>query len=199
MKTKWFILTAATVSAVIVLLALGAVAFAQEPDPTTTPTYPGWGPGWMMSGRGPAWGDFFGMMRNGLHPMMWGGWHGRMMGGHFGYDRSLVAVSAQMLGLSVSDLLTELSNGKTIAEVANAKGLSTDKIVDEFLKPRVEWLQSAVKANRFTQAQADAMIAALKANVNARLSTPFTANPYGLGFGGWMDANGNGVCDWMEQ
>ncbi len=111
-----------------------------------------------------------------------------------GPDNSLVAVAAKVLGMEQTALVAELNTGKTIADVATAKGVALDKIVTAFVQPQVDWLNQAVADGKITQAQADQYIATMKANITARLSAPFT--PRGTGNGqGFVDANGDGVCD----
>jgi len=111
-----------------------------------------------------------------------------------GPDNSLVAVAAEVLGLEQTALVAELNMGKTIAQVAQAKGVALDKIVTAFVQPHVEWLNQAVEDGKITSAQADEYIATMKANITAKLSAPFT--PRGNGSGqGFVDANGDGVCD----
>ena len=118
-----------------------------------------------------------------------GSWSGGMMewGGR---QNSLVASAAQTLGMTQADLVSAMQSGKTIADVAKAKGIALDKIVDAFLTARQAMLKTAVAGGRLTQAQADSMIGIMKANVLARLSAPFT--PRGTGF---MDADNDGLCD----
>jgi hypothetical protein len=113
-----------------------------------------------------------------------------------GPDNSLVAVAAKVLGMEQTALVAELNTGKTIAQVAQAKGVALDKIVTAFVQPHVEWLTQAVKDGKITQAQADQYIATMKANITAKLSAPFTPRGNGNGMGtGFVDANGDGVCD----
>jgi hypothetical protein len=53
-----------------------------------------------------------------------------------------------------------------------------------------------VKDGKITQAQADQYIATMKANITARLSAPRASTPRGNGNGqGFIDANGDGICD----
>ncbi|MGE5140982.1 MAG: hypothetical protein ACM3JD_16065 [Rudaea sp.] len=166
--SKWLKLgTLAALLAVVGLAALGGTAaFAQGPAPQSTA--PAYGPGYGMSmGLG-----------------------GRMGGA----QNSLVAVAAKVLGIDQTALVTSLNGGKTIADVAQEKGVSTSKIVDEFLAPREQALKSAVDAKRITQAQADSMLAAMKANVSEQLSSKWSPRGPGLGTG-FVDANGDGVCD----
>ena len=165
--SKWLKLgTLAAVLAVVGLAALGTVALAQGPTPQSgTPAYgPGYGMGMGMGGR---------------------------MGGS---QNSLIVVAAKVLGVDQLTLVATLNGGRTIADVAKEKGVSTSKIVDEFLAPRVQALKSAVDAKRITQAQADSMLATMKANVTEQLSSKWS--PRGPGEGaGFVDANGDGVCD----
>jgi hypothetical protein len=115
-----------------------------------------------------------------------------------GPDNSLVAVAAKVLGMEQTALVAELNTGKTIAQVAQAKGVVLDKIVIAFVQPHVDWLTQAVKDGKITQAQADQSSATMKANTTAKLSAPFT--PRGNGNGtGFVDANGDGVCDVCGQ
>jgi hypothetical protein len=169
MNNKWLKLgTIATLVAVVGALALGATAFAQEP--VGVQPFGGQGGGYGLSGgRGGMWG---------------------------GPDNSLVAIAAEALGMDRTALVAELNAGKTIADVAKAKGVALDKIVDAFIAPRVTALNQAVADGRFTQAQADTMLATMKANVTAQLSAPHAVTPRGNGTGlGFVDANGDGVCD----
>jgi hypothetical protein len=115
-----------------------------------------------------------------------------------GPDNSLVAVAAKVLGMEQTALVAELNTGKTIADVAKAKGVTLDKIVTAFVQPHVDWLNQAVKDGKITQAQADQYIATMKANITAKLSATFTSRGNGNGIG-FVDANGDGVCDVCGQ
>jgi hypothetical protein len=141
--------------------------------------------------------------------------------GFGGPEDSLVGIAADTLGMKYTDLVTELRAGKTIADVAKAKGVELDKIVSAFVADRTVDLTAAVKANRLTQAQADAMLATMKTQVTARLSATFSPRGFGLGmmgrdhdrgmgrrggrFGhgmgmgmGFVDADKDGLCDHCE-
>lgn len=103
-----------------------------------------------------------------------------------GPDNSLMAVAARVLGMEQTALAAELNTGKTIAEVAQAKGVALDKIVTAFVQPRVDWLNQAVTDGKITQAQADQYVATMKANITAKLNAPFTPS-------------GDGICDVYGQ
>jgi len=104
-------------------------------------------------------------------------------GGLGGPQSSLVAVAAKVLGLDVNALLAELNAGKTIANVAQAKGVALDQIANEFVAARAASLDAAVKAGRITQAQADAALAQIKAQVLTDLNNPYTPQANGTGLG----------------
>jgi len=114
---------------------------------------------------------------------------GGMMGWG-GPQTSLVTSAAKTLGISQTDLISALQGSKTIADVAKDKGVTLDKIVDDFIATRQDMLKVAVTSGRFTQAQVDSMVGIMKTNVLAQLSQPFT--PQGPGFNG---ANNNGQCN----
>ncbi len=169
---KWVrIGTLAAILAVVVVLALGASAFAKGPA---------------LQGTPPAYGQGYGRGMGSLGDRNWGG-----------PQNSLVAVAAKVLGMNQADLVVALDD-KTIADVAKEKGVATDKIVDTFLASRAAALKSAVDANRLTQAQADQMLATMKAHVTTQLDNQWT--PRGPGrSSGFVDANHDGICDNWHQ
>jgi len=128
-----------------------------------------------------------------------GGYGGMMgaggRGGIGGPANSLVAVAARTLGIEQADLNKALSGGQTIAAVAKSKSVDTSKIVDAIVAPRAEFLKTAVKDGRLTQAQADANLAAMKANIAAQLTAQHTPG-HGAAF---VDSDQDGICDNMEN
>ncbi len=110
---------------------------------------------------------------------------GRGVMGFGGPQNSLVAIAAQVLGMNQTDLVTALNTGKTIADVANDKGVAVDKIVDAFVTARKAALDQAVASGKITQAQEDAMLATMRTNVTAQISAKWQPRGYG---------NGTGVC-----
>ncbi len=113
------------------------------------------------------------------------GGNGRVGTGVGGPQNSLVAVAAQVLGMNQTDLVAALNTGKTIADVANDKGVAPDKIVDAFVTLRKAALDQAVASGKITQAQEDAMLATMRTNVTAQISAQWQPRGYG---------NGTGVC-----
>lgn len=115
-----------------------SVALLADPAhrPDTVSAAPGWFPG-PRSASGAAGGP---------------GGGGRGMGGGMGGPQnSLVAIAAQVLGLDQTDLVATLNSGKTIADVAEEKGVAQDKIVDAFVAARKAAMDQAVASGRMTQ------------------------------------------------
>jgi len=180
MKTRTWLTLAGIALAVMVAIAVAPAVLAQGPSG-------GFGPGQAqgrMASSMPGAGNGMGR-RGGMGGMM------SQMGGP---AQSLVAVAAQQLGINQADLVTQLQGGKTIAQVASEKNVALDTIVNAFVATRQARMAQAVAAGRMTQAQADAMLATMRANLTAQLSQPWS--PQGPGMGaGYADANGDGVCD----
>jgi hypothetical protein len=65
--------------------------------------------------------------------------------------------AAKALGIDASELRTDLQSGKTIADVAKAKGVDVQTVIDALVKEMQSHLADAVSSGRLTQAQADEM------------------------------------------
>jgi predicted DNA-binding protein YlxM (UPF0122 family) len=89
-------------------------------------------------------------------PWPWPG-SGRRWGGAESMQEILETV-AEVLGLAPEDLRTELQDGKTLGEVAEAEGVDTQAIVDAVHAQVSEMLQEAVENGRLTQEQADQIL-----------------------------------------
>jgi len=142
MKKK--LLIGAGVALIVLLLAglAGATfVFAQEP----TPPIPF---GWHGGGRGMG-----GFGRGGF------GWAG---GGQW----TMFDTAAEALGLTPEELFAELHAGKSLDDIAEAKGVDVQTVYDAMSAARGEAmqqaLQQAVEDGRLTQEQADQMIGRLE-------------------------------------
>jgi hypothetical protein len=109
-----------------------------------------------------------------------------------GPGNSLVAVAAEVIGIEQTELVAELQNGLTIAEVAAAHDVAVEDITEAFVAQRADWLASAVEAGRLTQEQADLMLSNMEAHVTLMLSQPLPL--YGMGHMG-----GYGIGGGMHQ
>jgi hypothetical protein len=173
----------AIVAMALALLGLGAtLALAQGTLPaiSATPSFTGVMNG-MMGGR---YGGTMGGMMGGQGGMMMGGPHG-----------PLVDIAAAALNMTRAELLAELNAGNSIAQVAEKRGVPLDNIVAAFMTSHEGAMHAAVEAGRMTQAQADTMLARMRDHVRARLTSAW--QPGQNSMPGWMDQNGDGVCDHM--
>ncbi len=186
MKPIWIVIgVIAIVLGLAGAFAIGAFAFAQRPF---TPVVGAAGQGWNMMGRG-----YSGMT---LAPHASAGVGSGVLGGFTGQQNSLIEIAAKDLNLNVNDLITELQKNKSIADVAKEKGVSTDKIADDYVAARTQALKSAVEANQITQAQADARLTLTKANAAQALTRTHTAGAFGFGM---MGQNWNGAAPYGQN
>lgn len=85
--------------------------------------------------------------------------------GMVGGELHPASIAASELGMSLTDLLTELQDGKSIADVAGEKGVDTQDIVDAYVAQIKDNLEEAVTAGRITQNQADYQLQQLEQRV----------------------------------
>jgi hypothetical protein len=78
------------------------------------------------------------------------------------------------LGMTPQQIYAERAAGKTLAEIAKAKGVSEAQLTEAILAAQKTVVDQAVKDKRLTQAQADWLLARIKANSSFMLSNPFT-------------------------
>lgn len=86
---------------------------------------------------------------------------------------SLADVAADALGMSLTDLLTELKDGKSIAGVAAEKGVDTQVIVDACLAEIKEGLDEAVADGKLTQERADWMLEQAEEKLEDQIDNTF--------------------------
>jgi hypothetical protein len=91
----------------------------------------------------------------GFGPGFRGGGMGGGMMGHMGMLNLGPAEFAKALGMTQTDLQTELKAGKSIADVAKEKNLDINQVKQTVLADVKTQLDTAVKNNQITQAQAD--------------------------------------------
>jgi polyhydroxyalkanoate synthesis regulator phasin len=74
--------------------------------------------------------------------------------------------AAQVLGMTEDELLTELKDGKTLAEVAEAQGMSVDAFETALLDQVQAQLDELVTDGTLTQAQADEQFQRVEENID---------------------------------
>lgn len=119
------------------------------------------------------------------------GRHGWGMGGFLG--ENLLSIAADKLDMKLTELLTELQDGKSIADVAKEKGVDPQTIVDAYLAQLKENLDQAVAKGRITQKQADYLLQQAEERVTDQLDNTWSGRvggPWGKGFPGMMPGLG---------
>jgi hypothetical protein len=80
---------------------------------------------------------------------------------------------ADLLGMTPQQLRTELQSGKSLAQIAEEKGVSRDTLKAKILETQKARLDAAVAAGRMTAEQAEQAAARMSANVDRMLdATP---------------------------
>lgn len=115
------------------------------------------------------------------------GGHGWMGGGI-----SLVEATAEATGLPVVDVIAALQNGQSFADIASGAGVSLQAIVDVAVAQRAAALEEAVANGRFTQEQADTMLASMAEHLLEQLNAEWTAGGLGGRSGGQGMSRGRG-------
>lgn len=113
-------------------------------------------------------GDF-GSGRDGPDGRFQGGQPGQRMG-RGGLGQAVTAAVAKALGLTEQQLFTQLQGGQTVAQIAQARGISTATLHTAAVEALKTGLATDVKAGRLTQAQADQRIAQAQADANFGLN-----------------------------
>jgi len=122
-------------------------------------------------------------LESGDFPLI-GGLH-RGGGHHFGFFGGLDA-AAGYIGVTETELRTQLENGKSLAQVAKDHGKTADGLVAALVADAKQKLDTAVSAKRLTQAQADEMLTRLKQRIADLVNSTGGAGPrfgrHGKGF-----------------
>ena len=152
----------ALAAGVVGLALIGGTTLAADPTPTST----GWG-GWGAANCG-------------------------SVGAGAGMGGMNLATVAKALNVTTDQLATDIKAGKSIAEIAKAKGVSEDAVVEAALAPTREMLQIRVKYGQLTQDQANQMQERMTTQLRQHLSqtTPTPGAGAGNQWGGRMGRGG---------
>jgi hypothetical protein len=181
--------------AAVVVLALAVLGvtmtYAQNPNPTDTPWWIGMRG--MMRGNG-SWET----MRQMHNQMNQNGGMGAMhawMHQSGGVHDSVWAALSEQLGLTPEELTAEINSGKTLAQVAEEKDVSTQDLAAAMKSAMEAGLQQAVDNGNMTQEQAELMLQNMEGryewmitNMGAGLTGP-RGGRMGPGPGGCHDDN----------
>ncbi|MBI4299660.1 MAG: hypothetical protein HY677_00885 [Chloroflexi bacterium] len=119
-------------------------------------------------------------------------------GGMMGLGLSLQNV-AKLLNTDQATLIKDLQSGKTLLEIAQAKGVSQDALVNAILAPEKDMLALRVKYGALTQEEANTILQNDTARVQELIKTKLDNTSFGhggmmgaSGYGGMMGGNGYG-------
>jgi hypothetical protein len=93
---------------------------------------------------------------------------------------NLVSIAAEVLDMSLVDLLTELQNGQSIAEVASNQGVDAQAIVDAYLAEIQEDVDEAVAEGDMAQTQADYFLQRAEERALDQLDHTWQGGPRGF-------------------
>ncbi len=102
------------------------------------------------------------------------GHHRGRGGGPISFD-----AAATYIGISASDLRTQLAAGKTLAAIAVANGKTSEGLKAALATAAKQDLDAAVTAGRLAQAQEDKILAALPARLDQEVNEVHTGSPGG--------------------
>lgn len=139
-----------------VVVAVAAVAASSAFAASSNRGGPRFGPG--SFGLRGHFGPGFGAP--GLFPVGPGGPRGGPGGGLLAAD--LLTPAASFLGISASDLVSDLKSGKTLAQEATAKGKTASDLIDALVKAEQKVLDAENSAGWLTDAQETNLLANLK-------------------------------------
>jgi hypothetical protein len=98
--------------------------------------------------------------------------------GHHGFIGKLDA-AATYLGLTEDELHTQLENGKSLAQIAQAQGKSVSGLVDALVAEAKKHLDAVVAAGRLTKAQETEMLDGLRTRITSLVnSTGLDGGPH---------------------
>jgi len=102
----------------------------------------------------------------------------------------LVDVVADLTGLSVEDVQAERAEGASVADIAEANGVSTEEVVAKALDERKAILDAKVADGTITQEQADLAYEQMTERLTYRVTTDETGRPEWAGQGGGQGGRG---------
>ncbi len=103
-----------------------------------------------------------------------------------------IGAAAKVLGMTVGDLRSALEGGKSLAAVAQEKGIDVAKVVDALVAEFKAHLDQEVVSGIHTQAEADQKLADARARLEAFVNGNAPAGKPGFGFGGKGGRHGRG-------
>jgi hypothetical protein len=112
-----------------------------------------------------------------------------MRGGFgFGFARASLDAVAQALGITTDELKTDLGNGQTIAQIATAKGLKVDDVINTLVTDATKKIDQAVTDKHLDATRAAKLKDMLKTAITNLVNNGLPKGP----MGGFMFPGGRG-------
>ncbi|ABB14110.1 DUF2680 domain-containing protein [Carboxydothermus hydrogenoformans] len=99
---------------------------------------------------------------------------------------------ASFLGIDVNTLISERHSGKTLVEIAKAKGKTETELINFIVTKEKEKINQLVKDGKITQAQADNFLKNIETRVKNMVNSTMPG-PKGFGFKGMGGRGGHGM------
>lgn len=96
----------------------------------------------------------------------------RMGGQAQGMSGGLIGAAADKLDMTNQAVLAELQSGKTIADLADSKGIDVNTIIDAFVAPQSARLDALVASGAVTQQQAADAKASMRTHITVLVNSP---------------------------
>lgn len=125
-----------------------------------------------------------------------------IMAGQQRAQTALKAVAA-LTGLSVDDIRSQRADGKSLAAIAETKGVSEQAVIDQVVAERTAALEQLKANDKITEAQyqncVDNMQERIKANVERTNVGPDNGNQAGQGMGRQCNKQGQSMGQGMNR
>ena len=118
-------------------------------------------------------------------PIPWGHAWGGVANGYSVMSDAIT----KLLGMTWQQIYDARVSGKTMSDIAKSKGISDQKVIDAMLAGQESVIDQALKDKRINQAQADWMLARMKAMAPFALTNPFGPGMHGGPWGGPWNTN----------
>ncbi len=103
---------------------------------------------------------------------------------------------ASLLGITPQEIDAQLEQGKSLLEIASARGVSEDKLVAAIFAPMQQFMQQQLTSGTWTQAQIDSHLKQAEQHIRQLVNAKGNAYGYGgnggCGGAGGMMGNGSG-------
>lgn len=97
-------------------------------------------------------------------------------GSGVGGPRAGLKDAAEVLGMTVDEILAARSQGKTVAQIAAEKGITPEVLVEKILALRKARLDALVQEEKITQEQANLALQAMEKNIEAMINETCQGN-----------------------